>query len=76
MNWKKINKSKSSGFLKQIQSKMQFEQVLVGTNEIIARSIHKNYRHRHPSMVSWDELPEGLKESNHKRTKNRLYCCR
>lgn len=42
----------------------QPEQVLVGTNEIIARSIHKNYRRCHPSMVSWDELPEDLKESN------------
>lgn len=57
----------------------QPEQVLAGINEIIAQAIHKDYIRRQEKkgktpetrtsqvkdiMVSWDELPEGLKESN------------
>jgi len=48
--------------------------LLNGMNETIARSIHENYLYWHrnkgihpadnPSLVSWDELPEGLRESN------------
>jgi len=50
------------------------EQVLLGTKEILARAIHEDYRNRqkkkgetsktNPSLVSWDELPEDLQESN------------
>ncbi|MBC7261270.1 MAG: NAD-binding protein [Chloroflexi bacterium] len=52
----------------------QPELVLGGTHEILARAIHESYvRHRrelgesietNPSLVSWEELPEDLKESN------------
>jgi hypothetical protein len=68
----------------------QPEQVLAGTNEILARAIHADYRERqkkkgqspesNPSMVSWKELPENLKESNrqqadHIGVKLRELCC-
>jgi hypothetical protein len=52
----------------------QPEEVLAGTNELIAQAVHKDYLHRqkkkgetpetNPSMVKWEELPEELKESN------------
>ncbi|MEW5803029.1 MAG: NAD-binding protein [bacterium] len=52
----------------------QPEQVLSGTNEILARAIHEDYKERqgkkgqtpesNPSMVAWEELPQSLKESN------------
>jgi len=46
----------------------QPEQVLAGINEIIAQAIHKDYIRRQEKKgktpVSWDELPEDLKESN------------
>ncbi len=48
--------------------------LLGGINEILARAIHEEYTREqdkkgftpqtNPSMVSWDELPENLKESN------------
>ena len=51
--------------------------LLGGTHEILARVIHEDYvRHQaelgetpqtNPSMVPWDELPEGLKESNRRQ---------
>lgn len=50
------------------------ELLIGGTIEILARAIHENYilnekkkgetPETNPSMVSWDELPEHLKESN------------
>jgi hypothetical protein len=48
--------------------------ILGGTHEILARAIHEDYVRRqrelgdtpesNPALVPWDELPEGLKESN------------
>ena len=48
-----------------------------GTHEVIARATHEDYvleqkkigqtPRTNPSMVSWDELPEGLKESNRRQ---------
>src|SRR3990172_4517866 len=48
-----------------------------GTHEALARAIHEDYvlnqkkigqtSRTNPSMVSWDELPEGLKESNRRQ---------
>jgi len=48
--------------------------LLGGTNEILARAMHADYLRHHqelgdtpetnPSMVSWEQLPENLKESN------------
>ena len=45
-----------------------------GTNDVLAQAIHANYvnneerhgssRDTNPSMASWDELPDSLKESN------------
>ncbi|MDH7487216.1 MAG: NAD-binding protein [Anaerolineae bacterium] len=53
------------------------ELLLGGTHEMLARAIHEEYvRHQaeqgqtpesNPSMVPWDELPEGLKESNRRQ---------
>lgn len=50
------------------------ESLFGGTHEIIARAIHEDYvisqkqagenSRTNPSMVSWDDLPETLKESN------------
>ena len=50
------------------------EHLLGGINETIARAIHEDYvlnqekegktPRTNPSMVHWEELPEGLKESN------------
>jgi hypothetical protein len=52
----------------------QPEMILGGTHEILARAIHEDYVRRqrevgdtpesNPALVPWDELPEGLKESN------------
>jgi hypothetical protein len=48
--------------------------LLGGTHEVIAKAIHEDYvnsqkqlgetAHSNPSMVSWEDLPETLKESN------------
>ena len=48
-----------------------------GTHEVLARAIHEDYvfnqktigqtPRTNPSMASWDELPEGLKESNRRQ---------
>jgi len=53
------------------------ELLLGGTHEILARAIHEEYvRHQtglgqtveaNPSMAAWEELPEGLKESNRRQ---------
>src|SRR5207248_2665129 len=53
------------------------ELLLGGTNEALARMIHEEYVRQqqklgqttetNPSMVPWDELPEGLKESNRRQ---------
>src|SRR5207248_1847394 len=53
------------------------ELLLGGTNETLARLIHEEYVRQqqrlgqtpktNPSMVPWDELPEGLKESNRRQ---------
>ena len=53
------------------------EQILGGINETIARAIHEDYvlnqekagktPKTNPSMVPWQELPEGLKESNRRQ---------
>lgn len=53
------------------------ELLLGGTHEIIARAIHDDYVSKlekdgktpqiNPSMVPWEELPEGLKESNRRQ---------
>jgi hypothetical protein len=53
------------------------ELLLMGTHEILARVIHDEYRGQqlekgetlesNPSLVPWDELPEGLKESNRRQ---------
>lgn len=53
------------------------ELLLGGTHEIIARAIHEDYvlnqekegktPRTNPSMVPWEELPEGLKESNRRQ---------
>ena len=50
--------------------------VFRSTNEILAHAIHEDYTHdmkrqgftpeTKPSMVSWEELPEDLKDSNRK----------
>ncbi|NLI46707.1 MAG: hypothetical protein GX414_06320 [Acidobacteria bacterium] len=50
------------------------EQILAGTHEALARTIHADYcRHQrergetpatNPAMVPWDELPEHLRDSN------------
>lgn len=55
----------------------QVNSVLHGTHEVIARAIHEYYvKNRakegdtlqtNPSMVSWDKLPEALKESNRRQ---------
>ncbi len=60
-----------------LDSTCQPEVVLGGTTEILARSIHAQYlqdqaRLGHtvgdnPSLVSWDVLPEDLKESNRRQ---------
>lgn len=57
-----------------VERTCQPELVLGGTHEILARAIHESYvRHQqelgetsetNPSLVSWEELPEDLKESN------------
>ena len=51
-----------------------FEIISSGTNEILARTIHEDYVKKqmlkgetdktNPSMVTWEMLPESLKESN------------
>ncbi len=48
--------------------------LLLGTNEILARAIHEEYRRKqkekgeteatNPSLVSWEDLPDTLKHSN------------
>ncbi len=53
------------------------EQILGGINETIARAIHEDYvlnqekegktPKTNPPMVPWQELPEGLKESNRRQ---------
>ncbi|MCX6864836.1 MAG: RyR domain-containing protein, partial [Verrucomicrobia bacterium] len=53
------------------------DQVLRGTQEILARAIHDAYLRqqlavgvklaKHPSMVPWDDLPEHLRESNRRQ---------
>jgi hypothetical protein len=53
------------------------ELMLMGTHEILARAIHEEYLNAqfekgetlesNPSLVSWDELPETLKDSNRRQ---------
>ena len=53
------------------------ELLLMGTHEILARAIHEEYLkdqfekgetlESNPSLVSWDELPETLKDSNRRQ---------
>lgn len=56
------------------------ELLLLGTHEILARAIHKEYcrvqsangetLESNPSLVPWNELPESLKESNRRQADN------
>lgn len=53
------------------------EMLLDGTHEVIARAIHEDYLRNqekegktpkiNPSMVPWEKLPEGLRESNRRQ---------
>jgi hypothetical protein len=63
------------GFLDRV---LKPELLLMGTNEILAQSIHQEYLRNqsvlgdtpetNPSLVSWEKLPESLKESNRRQT--------
>ena len=56
-----------------LEQSCQPDLVLGGTNEILARALHEKYLSEHqsdepattnPALVTWDKLPEAVKESN------------
>ncbi|MCX5891127.1 MAG: NAD-binding protein [Deltaproteobacteria bacterium] len=60
-----------------LDRKCKTDLLLYGTHEILARAIHQDYLwsqknlgltlESNPSLVTWDELPETLKESNRRQ---------